>query len=269
VQVKRDGPQTKVRIMAGDQPRVAAVGDKFDTYSRQLQASNWSPSREIAEASRPLTGRVKLEHMLVPKPLRHRVKTGITATVRPLERRRATTLLASNDHLKLHLGCGTNHIDGWLNIDLISTGADLPWDLRYPLPFPDNSVAAVFHEHLLEHLRFPAAVTFLRECHRVLRAGGVLRVAVPDFGRFARDYSSDQSLLRSVRPGRPTALLALTELVFCYDHESAWDEETLVAVLQEVGFRNPKARTFGDSVLSPAPDHWWREDESLYVEGEK
>jgi predicted SAM-dependent methyltransferase len=255
--------------MARGEARSGAGRDKFETYARQLEASNWSPSSVIGGPLPPLTGRVKIEHMLVPKPLRYRAKTTATAAVRPLGRRRAAALLASDDHLRLHLGCGGNQIEGWVNIDLVSTAADLPWDLRHPLPFPADSVAAVFHEHLLEHLPFPAAAAFLRECYRVLRPGGVLRVAVPDFGRFARDYAGDQCLLGSVRPGRPTALLALVELTFCYDHESAWDDETLVALLQEVGFQKVKAREFGDSALSPAPDHVWRKDESLYVEGEK
>ncbi len=244
-------------------------GQEFETYARQLEASNWSPNSFIGSPLPSLPARVKIERLLVPKPLRYRAKATATAAVRPWERRRAAALLASDDHLKLHLGCGQNRIDGWVNIDLLSTAADLPWDLRNGLPFPANSVAAVFHEHLLEHLPFPAAVAFLRECYRVLQPGGVMRVAVPDFGRFARDYAGDQSALGSVRPGRPTALLALAELAFCYEHESAWDDETLVALLQEIGFREPKVRDFGDSALSPAPDHVWRKDESLYVEAER
>ncbi len=255
--------------MTSGEARSGSGRDKFEVYARQLEESNWSPTRVIGEHPPSLAGRVKIERMLIPKPLRHRVKTAVTAAAQPLERRRAAGLLASGDALKLHLGCGSNHIDGWVNIDLVSTAADLPWDLRYPLPFPENSVFAIFHEHLLEHLQFPAAATFLRECYRALRPGGVLRVAVPDFGRFARDYAGDQNLLGSVRPGRPTALLALVELAFCYDHESAWDGETLVALLEEVGFRGPRVREFADSALSPAPDHSWRKDESLYVEGEK
>jgi SAM-dependent methyltransferase len=251
--------------------RSAASTDpgKFQIYARQLDACNWSPSRVIGDSSPLLTGRVRAVRRLVPKPLRHRLKSTATAAVRGRERRRAAALLASDDHLKLHLGCGGNNIEGWVNIDLMGTAADLPWDLRRPLPFPENSAAAIFHEHLLEHLPFPAAAGFLYECRRVLRPEGVLRIAVPDFGRFARDYGGDQSLLESVRPGRPTALLALAELAFCYDHESAWDEETLVALLQEVGFGSPKVREFGDSALFPVPDHFWRKDESLYVEAEK
>ena len=255
--------------MSGGEARSRPGGDRFEMYARQLERSNWSPAKQIGAPLAPMTARVKLEHMLVPKPLRHRLKTAVTAAVRPLERRRAAALLTSGTGLKLHLGCGGNRIDGWVNIDLVGTAADLPWDMRHPLPFPENSVTAIFHEHLLEHLPFPAATMFLRECHRVLQPGGVLRVAVPDFGRFARDYGGDQILLESVRPGRPTALLALSEMAFCYDHESAWDEETLVALLQEVGFEGAKGRQFGDSALSPAPDHSWRRDESLYVEAEK
>jgi hypothetical protein len=41
---------------------------------------------------------------------------------------------------------------------------------------------------VLEHLRRPDAERFMRECHRVLRPGGLLRVAVPDLERIARAY---------------------------------------------------------------------------------
>jgi predicted SAM-dependent methyltransferase len=156
-----------------------------------------------------------------------------------------------------------------VNVDLASTGPDLAWDLSRPVPLPDGSVAAIFHEHLLEHLPLPAAMGFLRECHRLLRPRGVLRVGVPDFGRYARDYSGRRALIDEARPGRPTALMALSEMVFCYEHASMWDEETLVGVLREVGFGAPEARAFGDSSIQPAPDRPWRALETLYVEAVK
>lgn len=83
----------------------------------------------------------------------------------------------------------------------------------------------------------------------------MLRVGVPDFGLYARDYSTSRALIGRARPGRPSALMALSEIVFCYEHASMWDEETLVHLLREVGFEAVQARPFGQSAIEPAPDH--------------
>lgn len=56
------------------------------------------------------------------------------------------------------------------------------------LPFPDETFDAVYHSHLLEHLPREAASPFTQECYRVLKGGGVIRIAVPDLERIARLY---------------------------------------------------------------------------------
>ncbi len=61
-------------------------------------------------------------------------------------------------------------------------------DLLNPLPFPDASFAVVYHSHVLEHLPRSKAPAFLSECRRVLKAGGTLRVVVPDLETIARLY---------------------------------------------------------------------------------
>lgn len=49
-----------------------------------------------------------------------------------------------------------------------------------PLPFSDGQLNMVFSEHFFEHLFFDEAISLMRECHRVIKSGGVLRVVVPD-----------------------------------------------------------------------------------------
>lgn len=61
-------------------------------------------------------------------------------------------------------------------------------DLARGIPFPDDSVDAVYHSHVLEHLDADVARVFILECARVLRPGGTIRVVVPDFERACRDY---------------------------------------------------------------------------------
>jgi SAM-dependent methyltransferase len=171
--------------------------------------------------------------------------------------------------MRLHLGSARTRLEGWINIDLIGLKADLPWDLRQGLPFPEGSAEAIFHEHLLEHLPLVAVLPFLRECRRTLRVGGVIRVGVPDAERYIRDYVLPQGFIDTFRPGRPTPLLALAETAYCYGHLSLWDGATLSLALTEAGFDGVTARAFGDSSISPVPDSPHREFESVYVEGIK
>ena len=51
--------------------------------------------------------------------------------------------------------------------------------IRY-LPFEDNEVDVIYTSHMLEHLSPKGAIKFLLEAKRTLRAGGVLRISVPD-----------------------------------------------------------------------------------------
>lgn len=60
-------------------------------------------------------------------------------------------------------------------------------NLAKGVPFPDNSVDAVYHSHILEHLDRPIGQLFLREVHRVLKPGGIHRIVVPDLERACRD----------------------------------------------------------------------------------
>lgn len=89
----------------------------------------------------------------------------------------------------LNVGCGRCIHAAWTNIDLVSAVPGvISHDLRTGLPFDDNEFDAVYHSHVLEHLTPVDASTMLRECLRVLKPKGVLRVVVPDLEGIARAY---------------------------------------------------------------------------------
>lgn len=89
----------------------------------------------------------------------------------------------------LNLGCGRRFHPDWTNLDLQPCDpAVKAWNVNLPLPFADRSFDAVYHSHLLEHLRPNEALSFLRECRRVLRPGGIIRIAVPDLETIAQLY---------------------------------------------------------------------------------
>jgi predicted SAM-dependent methyltransferase len=186
--------------------------------------------------------------------------------LKPAARRRLSKL-RERPELRLHLGSGFLPKEGWIDIDLAGAPANLVWNLKHGIPFADGTVDAVFHEHLLEHLDLRDGFDLCRECHRALKPGGVLRVAVPNAGICLRSYAGtdDPDWARS----QPTPMLAVQALFYEHGHRAMYDEQLLVEVLTAAGFDEVAAREFGDSRLSPCPDTEVRREGTLYVEGVK
>ena len=81
---------------------------------------------------------------------------------------------------KAHLGPGQkNYLAGWINVDanLVSSKPDVWADMRYRLPFPDESLDVIYSHHMIEHL--PDLDFHFREMFRCLRPGGMIRVGGP------------------------------------------------------------------------------------------
>jgi len=212
---------------------------------------------------------VRLLRKVTPHGARQSAKLHATKLFAPVTLIKARRVLRSGERIRLHLGCGWNRLPGWVNIDIIGMRPDLYWDLRHGVPFPDDSAEAVFLEHVLEHFQLATALDILAECRRVLVPGGRVRVGVPDFGAYLVSYAGDREFIERNRPGRPTPLLAVAEVALGHGHGSVWDGETLVRVLEEVGFSGVERRQFGDSSIEPDLDTPSREPETVYAEGEK
>src|SRR3954454_6326461 len=179
---------------------------------------------------------------LFPAPLRMGPRLAATRVLRAREQRRLAELAGP---LRLHLGSGNEHKNGWAHVDLSGYPVEAAWNLARPLPLRDGSAEGVFHEHLLEHLTLEEGLRFCRECHRLLRQGGVLRIGVPDAGAAARSYvEGSGAFLERVRPGRPTAMLALQELFYYPGHRTMYDFETLALLFRAAGFDEPEQRAF-------------------------
>ncbi len=89
----------------------------------------------------------------------------------------------------VNVGCGSVFHPAWINFDYAPVSpAVRACDVRRGLPLAAGEAAAVYHSHVLEHLAPEDGAEFLRECRRVLRPGGILRIAVPDLEALARAY---------------------------------------------------------------------------------
>jgi SAM-dependent methyltransferase len=81
----------------------------------------------------------------------------------------------------LDVGCGSAKTPGAVGLDRSpDTAADIVHDLNeFPYPLEDGSFDVVLMQDVLEHVREPVRV--IEELHRVLRAGGRLRLRTPHF----------------------------------------------------------------------------------------
>ena len=84
--------------------------------------------------------------------------------------------------MRLHLGCGTKKLEGWINIDSVpECKPDLVHDITTPLPYDDQSAEELLAEDLLEHFDKYVRYLVFYEWTRVLKVGGKIILQVPDF----------------------------------------------------------------------------------------
>ena len=210
---------------------------------------------------------------------------------------------AKDEGLRLNLGCGSVHPEGWVNVDA-SLGARLAglpgigpllcrwlglritWspdivvhDLRRPFPWPDASASVVYSSHTLEHLTREDGRRFLRECRRVLAPGGVVRIVVPDVarilaglekGRFPADELLDRLGVGYEEPGDGPWRRRLAPL-FRHPHRCMYDAPSLLTAFEEVGLRDarphaPELSRIPDLHLVELPE---RAQGSVIVEAQK
>ncbi|WP_217577333.1 methyltransferase domain-containing protein [Mesorhizobium sp. GbtcB19] len=131
--------------------------------------------------------------------------------------------------VKLNFGCGTNRLEGWQNFD-----AEI--DIEKPLPFADGSADFIYAEHVVEHVDYHAGLRFLAECRRVLKPGGVIRIAVPSLENIWK--RGDQAYFDFARKWAPSADRrgAMHAIIHAHGHKAIWTQSLLEACLYFAGF---------------------------------
>ncbi len=187
--------------------------------------------------------------------------------------------------LKLNLGSGTKQPEGWINVDY-SLGARLnkvpfynfinrrfkifdkdgsgnvrDWsktfihNLNKKLPWSDGSVDIIYTSHTLEHFSKEEGLALLKECRRVLKKDGIVRVIVPDLKYHVLEYTSGNvkgddfikslGVLYTAKEGfLKKLLLPITQ----FPHRCMYDTETLVQVLQSLGFSATEMPPFKSAI---------------------
>lgn len=212
--------------------------------------------------------------------------------------------------MRINVGCGQTPTPGWRNFDnspsLRLSGIPLLPELllrlklleasQYSfiqfarnnnieygdavkgLPMQDESADALYSSHMLEHLDRNEAGEFLKEAFRILRPGGIVRIAVPDIEKKIAIYNEagdadaflESTLLCVPRPRSFAERLRLL-LVGTRHHQWMYDGNSLSRLLQRFGFVRAEAMPAGRTKIEdPEPlDLRERASESVYVEAEK
>lgn len=177
-----------------------------------------------------------------------------------LQRAQVDAVVRDADIVRLNIGPGAERTPGWVNVDVAN--GDVVADLRRRLPFPDDCASHIYCSHVLEHLRNPdESYAFLRECHRVLRRGGKLRVVVPNIGEYLRAViERDDGFWETHRQTWPWSRgdenrLDLT-LRYAgagpnpgdfFGHQHGYDADSLLDALRRAGFAPVKLCAFQQS----------------------
>ena len=166
--------------------------------------------------------------------------------------------LGQDGEKRLQLGTGMNLLPGWLNSDFRHNNADtFALDVTRPFPLPDAAFDFVFCEHMIEHITLAEARGMLAECRRVLKPGGVLRVATPSLGFLVRLMGTDRSDLEERYlqwawenfggEGPANVAVVVNGFVRNWGHQFIYDHATLREAMRTAGFARVAERRFQES----------------------
>ena len=165
------------------------------------------------------------------------------------------TTAVRDAQLRLHLGCGRRYIPGFVHVDLANfEHIDHHHDIsRLPM-FGSGSVDLIYVCHAFEYFDRVQAPAVLAEWRRVLKVGGVLRVAVPDFEAMAGLYlrTGNLDLIHGPLYGRID--IGAPGSVNVIYHKTVYDFASLERVLVEAGYRDVRRYDWRDTEHADVDD---------------
>lgn len=135
----------------------------------------------------------------------------------------------------LNLGCGEASAAEFINIDVEPyPNIHHIQDITELSNFADDSVDMVYASHVLEHIPKDKLIKTLQEWRRVLKTGGLLRFAVPNFDALVDIY---------IRSGKNVELVrdqVLGQNPPFNNHYTLWNIDYAKKVLEKNGFVNSR-----------------------------
>jgi len=160
---------------------------------------------------------------------------------------------------KLQIGAGGNVLPGWLNSDVSPLNSSVLFlDAKEPFPFEDCTFDYIFSEHFIEHISYVEGQSALRECYRVLKCGGRVRIATPNLNNIvalstAPKGGAQEEYIRwsnaQFAPGLGSHLagFVLNNFFRLWGHEFIYDPDTMELALRTTGFSGFRWFAVGES----------------------
>ena len=180
-----------------------------------------------------------------------------------------TEYLKYNEVKKLHIGCGSNIYEGWLNTDLNFSSQIVFLDAGNKFPFDNNVFNCIYSEHLFEHLNVSQQLNMFKEAYRVLNKGGVMRIATPSMDflfKLYKDSHSEESKAYSEWAVNHSPYLSVVKnkiedkaYYHCYvinnffkawGHQMIHNLSSLKALAHQCGFTEVRSCRVGESEVS-------------------
>lgn len=186
----------------------------------------------------------------------------IATTARLLTPFRFAAYLRSASPKKLQIGAGPSFTDGWLVTDIAPPRLKVGYlDATKRYPFPDASFDYIHTEHMIEHVPYLGGVAMLKECRRILKPGGVIRVATPDIKvlldlYYHRDHAEARRYIRWITdlclPHAPNydPLFVINNAVRAWGHQFFYDAQLLTDTLSRAGFVDVRQYRPGESEIA-------------------
>ncbi|MDR8393381.1 methyltransferase domain-containing protein [Aliifodinibius sp. S!AR15-10] len=127
------------------------------------------------------------------------------------------------------------------------------------MPFPDYSVDYIFAEQFIEHITLDDGKYFINESYRILKNGGVLRLATPDLFLLYQIYLDQNDMVsqkevveRHKNNHNPDVMNTChfnNDMFRLWGHQFIYDYSTLEKVLHLAGFKEVNRLSFGESSI--------------------
>jgi hypothetical protein len=102
---------------------------------------------------------------------------------------------SNTDMKRLHLGCGTKHLDGYINIDIrYLPGVDEINNVKFLRNYENESINEIYACHVLEHFSRWDYNNVLRRWYELLIPNGILRLSVPNFEAICEHYTKYKNI---------------------------------------------------------------------------